>query len=263
MNARQTTTDHRPDRADRLTRAASTAGVVVLIALAGAACASKSDVEALRKEVEALKAQQALLARRVGGTAQPQAARPLPASVTIAGAPSRGASSATVALVEFSDYECPFCIRHFQQTAPAIDASYVRTGKIRYFFRDFPIAENHPQAIRAHVAANCANEQGKFWALHDRLFSAPGTHQPADLTARAKEAGLNIAAYETCYASGKYTALVQQSTQYALSLGGNGTPYFIIGTIDAGGTSVTPVRVVSGAAQFSQFQTAIDSVLAK
>ena len=174
-----------------------------------------------------------------------------------------GAAGAKVALVEFSDYECPFCIRHFQQTAPLIDQTYIQTGKIRYVFRDFPIAENHPQAIRAHVAAHCANEQGKFWQLHDRLFTKPGTHEPSDLVARAKEAGLNVAAYEACYASGKYTASIQQSTQYALSIGGNGTPYFIIGTIDAGGASVTPVRVVSGAAQFSQFQAAIDAVLAK
>ena len=113
------------------------------------------------------------------------------------------------------------------------------------------------------MAAHCANEQGKFWQLHDRLFTKPGTHEPSDLVARAKEAGLNVPAYEACYASGKYTAPIQQSTQYALSIGGNGTPYFIIGTIDAGGASVTPVRVVSGAAQFSQFQAAIDAVLAK
>ena len=98
---------------------------------------------------------------------------------------------------------------------------------------------------------------------HSEYSLLDGLSRIPDLVARAKEAGLNVAAYEACYASGKYTASIQQSTQYALSIGGNGTPYFIIGTIDAGGASVTPVRVVSGAAQFSQFQAAIDAVLAK
>ena len=102
-------------------------------------------------------------------------------------------AGAKVALVEFSDYECPFCIRHFTQTMPQIQANYVDTGKIRYVFKDFPIDQLHPGAFQAHVAARCAAEQDRFWDLHRRLFSAPGTHEPPLLTARAQEAGLNVA----------------------------------------------------------------------
>ncbi len=234
-----------------------------LLALGAAACASRSEVEQLRAEVEQLKQTQAQLVKRIGGT-QPAAApkRALPASIDLKDAPSRGSVNAPIALVEYSDYECPFCIRHFTQTAPQLLQNYVNTGKVRYFFRDFPIAENHPQAIRAHVASHCANEQGKFWPLHDKLFSAPGTHEPPLLTARAQEAGLNVASFNTCYASGKYTAQIQQSTQYAISIGGEGTPFFVIGTMESDGTTLKPMRTLSGAQPYATFQQALDAAIA-
>mgnify|MGYP003704716441 CR=1 FL=1 len=87
--------------------------------------------------------------------------------VDLKDAPSRGSVNAPIALVEYSDYECPFCIRHFTQTAPQLLQNYVNTGKVRYFFRDFPIAENHPQAIRAHVAQSGAEAKGWLRALSD------------------------------------------------------------------------------------------------
>ena len=234
-----------------------------LLALVAAACASRTEVAELRAEVEQLKQTQAQLVKRLGGgqAAQQAPKRALPTSMDLTGVPSKGNVNARFAMVEFSDYECPFCIRHFTQTAPLIDQAYIRSGKIRYFFRDFPIAENHPQAIRAHVAAHCANEQGKYWLLHDKLFSAPGTHEPPLLTARAQEAGMNVAAFNACYASGKYTAPIQQSTQYAISIGGDGTPFFVLGTMDGNGTTFKPIRALSGAQPFAKFQEAIDSVL--
>lgn len=237
------------------------------IAVIAAGCASRSDVDALRQEVEALKATQAQLVKRLGGNAaQPQQApqpKALPASLDLTGTEMRGSKSASLVLVEFSDYECPFCIRHFTQTAPQIDAAYVQTGKIRYGFRDFPIAENHPEAIRAHVAARCAGEQGKFWELHPRLFSRAGSHQPADLLARAQEAGLNTGAFSACVAADKYTAVIRQSSAFTISLGGDGTPFFLIGRMDPGSNQFRPMGRLSGAQPFAQFQQAIETALAQ
>jgi protein-disulfide isomerase len=230
--------------------------------IAGAACASRSDVEELKKEVESLKAAQAQLAKQVGGARPQQQARALPASIDLTGAPFKGSATSDVALVEFSDYECPYCIRHFAQVMPQIQQTYIDTNKIRYMFRDFPIDELHPQSIRAHVAAHCAIEQGKFWDMHNRLFTKPGTHTPDELAARAKEIGLNPAAFAACVANDKYSAAIRQSTAFAISLGASGTPFFVVGKFDRKTNQLTPIKAIPGAYPFAQFQQYIDAALA-
>jgi protein-disulfide isomerase len=237
-------------------------GLLVATLLSGAACASRSEVEALKKDVESLKAAQAQLAKQIGGARPQQQARALPAAIDLAGAPFKGSATSTVALVEYSDYECPYCIRHFTQVMPQIQQTYIDTNKIRYMFRDFPIDELHPQSIRAHVAAHCAIEQGNFWNMHDRLFTKPGTHTPDELAARAKEIGLNPAAFSACVANDKYSAAIRQSTAFAISLGASGTPFFVVGKFDPKTSQLTPIKTIPGAYPFSQFQQYIDAALA-
>ena len=239
------------------------AAVAIAIAtLTGAGCASRADVEELKKEVESLKAAQAQLAKQVGGARPPQAARALPASIDMTGAPFKGSATSTVALVEFSDYECPYCIRHFSQVMPEIQQAYIDTNKIRYMFRDFPIDELHPQSIRAHVAAHCAVEQGKFWEMHTRLFTKAGSHTPDELAARAREIGLNPTAFAACVAADKYSAAIRQSTAFAISLGASGTPFFVVGTFDTKTGQLAPIKSIPGAYPFTQFQQSIDAALA-
>lgn len=239
--------------------------VAVGLALFTAGCASRSDVEALKKEVEALKAAQAQLAKQVGGgrpQQAPQPARALPTSIDLGGVPFKGSATSTVALVEYSDYECPFCIRHYQQVMPQIQQAYIDTNKIRYMFRDFPIDELHPQSIRGHVAAHCANEQGKFWPMHDRLFSKAGTHTPEELAKRASEVGLNASAFAGCVAADKYSVSIRQSTATAISMGASGTPFFIVGKFDPATSKLTPIKSIPGAFPYAQFQQYIDAALA-
>jgi protein-disulfide isomerase len=235
--------------------------VVGLALVTGAGCASRSDVEQLKKEVESLKAAQAQLAKQVGGARQPQP-RPMPASIDMTGAPFKGSATSTVALVEFSDYECPYCIRHFTQVMPEIQRNYIDSNKIRYMFRDFPIDELHPQSIRAHVAAHCAVEQGKFWDMHNRLFTKAGSHTPDELSARANEIGLNPSAFAACVAADKYSASIRQSTGFAMSLGASGTPFFVVGKFDPKTNQLTPIKTIPGAYPFTQFQQYIDAALA-
>ena len=235
---------------------------VAVMLMAGAGCASRSEVEQLKKDVEALKASQAQMAKQLGGTRPAQQARALPASIDLTGAPFKGSATSTIALVEYSDYECPYCIRHFTQVMPQIQDAYIATNQIRYMFRDFPIDELHPQSIRAHVAAHCAVEQGKFWEMHTRLFSKPGTHVPEELDARAKEIGLNPKAFSACIAADKYSAMIRQSTAFAISMGASGTPFFIVGKFDPKTNQLTPIKAIPGAYPFSQFQQTIDAALA-
>jgi protein-disulfide isomerase len=183
------------------------------------------------------------------------------AIIDLTGAPTMGAEQAVVTLVEYSDYECPFCIRHFQQTWPQIEANYVKTGKIRYAFRDFPVDQLHPEAIKAHEAAQCAGEQGKFWDLHARLFSAPGTHTAQAIEDRALEAGLDIAAFRTCVASGRTTAAVRANASHAVEMGATGTPAFFVGVRDPATNQVKVLQAVTGAQPYSSFQRALDAAL--
>jgi protein-disulfide isomerase len=181
--------------------------------------------------------------------------------IDVSKAPARGPDDARVALVEFSDYECPFCIRHFQQTMPLIDQRYIQTGKIRYVFRDFPIDQNHPQAIRAHEASRCALEQNKFWDLHRRLFSAPGSHTPALLEDRAREAGLDEQLFRACIAAGRTTNDIRQTASIADSLGATGTPWFFVGLRDPRTDQVRVTKALGGAQAYEQFALALDAAL--
>lgn len=181
--------------------------------------------------------------------------------INVAQAPARGRADAVVTLIEFSDYECPFCIRHFQQTMPQIDENYIKTGKIRYVFRDFPIDDNHPQAIRAHEAARCAFEQNKFWELHGRLFSAPGTHTPLALEDRAKEAGLSEPAFKACVSSGRETAAIRATSKIADTFGATGTPWFFVGLRDLKTEQVRVLKPIGGAQPYTQFVIALDEAL--
>ena len=181
----------------------------------------------------------------------------------ITGAPSLGSEEAVVTLIEFSDYECPYCIKYFQETWPQIQADYVQTGKIRYVFKDFPVDQLHPEAIRAHEAAHCAGEQNKFWELHGRLFGKAGTHTPELLEERAAEAGLNLEAYRECVESDRYTKAIQQSVTQATELGATGTPAFFLGMRDRATGQVRLLQFISGAQPYATFAKTLDALLAK
>jgi len=183
--------------------------------------------------------------------------------IDVTGAPAMGSVDAPVTLIEFADYECPYCIRHFTQTMPQIEANYIRTGKVRYIFRDFPIDALHPASIHAHEAARCAIEQNRFWELHVRLFSAPGTHTDANLDARAQEAGLKLDEFRSCLASGRTTAAVRQSVSAVTQLGASGTPTFFFGVREKGTDQVRVIQAIAGAQPYAEFERILAAVAAQ
>jgi protein-disulfide isomerase len=229
------------------------------LAFAAPACAQGQDVEALRREIEALKLQQAQMAEDLRRLQQAMGVRP--ASLSLTGAPSRGSADAPLVLVEFSDYECPFCIRHFTQTMPELEREYIATGKLRYVFMDFPIDQLHPAAIKAHEAARCSAEQGKYWEMHQRLFSPAGTHGADRLKALASELGLDRGKFDTCLDSGRMQAPVRASVDRAAELGADGTPQMYLGVADASGT-FRILRSIRGAVPYQQLKPLIDGLLA-
>jgi protein-disulfide isomerase len=244
--------------------------LVALLACSNSSAQSTSNVEGLRKEVEALKASQAemqksldeireFLKAATGG----RFGRPslVDTSLDIAGAPANGSANAPVTIVEISDYHCPFCRRHVQQTQPQLYSEYVQAGKARHVFLHYPIEQLHPDAYKSHEAASCAADQGKFWELHAKLFEAPAKTND-QFAAMAQSAGLDATAFRACLDSGKHAEAVRKSVAKIQQLGVSGTPMFLIGRPN-GATAVTIKKIVEGAQPFSAFKTAIDAILAE
>jgi protein-disulfide isomerase len=141
-----------------------------------------------------------------------------------ADAPLLGPPTAPITLVEFLDYQCPYCHK-VQGVVEQVMRQF--PGKVRFVHRDFPLDEIHPDAMRAARAARCAGEQGKFWQYHKRLLTDPG-HDDQNLRMKAAAEGLNEAKFQACLASDRYDAAIQQATAQGRELGVSGTPTFFI-----------------------------------
>lgn len=167
--------------------------------------------------------------------------------------PVLGSANAKVTIVEFGDYQCPFCERFFQETEPKIRENYVQAGKVKFIWRDFAFLGE--ESFLAAEAARCANDQGKFWEYHDILFRRQnGENQGAfakeNLKTFAGELGLDQTKFSACLDSGKYRAAVTQASQTASNLGVNSTPTVFINT-----------KKIVGALPFASFQEAIEAEL--
>ncbi len=163
--------------------------------------------------------------------------------------PSRGPTDAAVTIIEFSDYECPYCQRFHQQVVSQIWEEY--EGQIRYVFKDFPLTNVHPNSLPAASAALCANEQDAFWEYHEMLFSMKeGLSDEAYLT-YAEDLGLDLDAFSQCVEENRYEEDVLSDLQMAAELGVNSTPTFLINGLP-----------VIGAQPFEVFSQVIDQELA-
>jgi protein-disulfide isomerase len=163
--------------------------------------------------------------------------------------PAQGAASAPVTIVEYSDFQCPFC----QRVMPTIKQLRTQYGdKVRVVWKDFPLTQVHPQAFVAAQAGNCAQEQGKFWELHDQLFANQQALQPDNLKKYAAAVGMDAAKFNACLDSAKFEARVQASMAEGGKLGVQSTPTVFING-----------RMVSGAQPIEVFQSLIDEELAR
>jgi protein-disulfide isomerase len=146
--------------------------------------------------------------------------------VSIEGAPAWGPDDAPVTIVEFSDFQCPYCERFFLETYPLLKANF--GDKIRFVYRDFPLFQIHPNATEAAYAANCAFEQDKYWEYHDVLFNNQDKLATADLIVHAEDLGMDTEAFQECLQSGRYSEKVSRDYTDGVNLGVSGTPTFFI-----------------------------------
>jgi len=169
-----------------------------------------------------------------------------------------GSREAQVGMVEFSDYQCPFCQRFHTQTFPALQKAYIDSGKVQYIFRDFPLAF-HPQARGAAVAARCAGKQDAYWDMHHRLFAQPrrlGLELYQELAQTLK---LNIATFLSCLQDPEQGKTIENDLTYGQSLGVQGTPSFFIGRVEGG--YLVDARQITGAQPFTAFKALIEETL--
>jgi len=176
--------------------------------------------------------------------------------------PFKGNANAPVTVVEFSDFQCPFCSRFYTQTLPLLEKNYIDTGKIKFVYRDLPLDSIHPNARPAHIAAECADEQGKFWEYHDILFDKQVKWQrlsssdlQSTLILYATDLELQSASFETCLKSQKIADEVNKDSLDAARYGVTGTPAFFIGNEKDGFIKL------SGAQPYPSFQAVIDAQL--
>lgn len=198
---------------------------------------------------------------RVEAPVGPTQAPPRPA-VSADDDPVLGSPDAPITIIEFSDFECPFCSRFHRDTLPVIQQEYIETGIVKLVYRDFPIDRIHPNARVAHIAAECADEQGMFWPYHDVLFDRQGEWSglnPTMMRERVSEYAsalqLDTTAFEACLESPTIGAEIDADKQAGSSYGVTGTPAFFVGNDAAG------YEQISGAKPFGSFAAAIESVL--
>ena len=167
-------------------------------------------------------------------------------NVSVDDDPYMGPKDAPVTIIEFSDFQCPYC----KKVQPALkQLMHEYQGSVKLVFRDFPLRNIHPQAQKAAEAAQCAAEQQQFWPFHDKLFAAAEL-QPENLKQYAQELGLNTAQFNTCLDAGKYAEEVEHDLQDGLNAGVNATPSFFVNG-----------QPVSGAVAYEQFKEAVEDAL--
>jgi len=171
---------------------------------------------------------------------------------------SLGNPDARIAIVEFTDYQCPYCLRFHQSAYSEIKKNYIDTGKVRYVVRDFPL-DFHAEARSAAIAVNCADKQGKYWEMRDELF-ANQTSLGDTLYARlATQLDLDEGSFKSCIGQEDVAKLVQSDVSYGESIGVRGTPNFFVGRIDD--ANLVDIQQITGAQPYRAFSNAIDSLI--
>jgi protein-disulfide isomerase len=182
--------------------------------------------------------------------AGPQEEVPTKAKIAdLSGVAMLGSAAAPITIVEFTDYQCPYCQRFHVTTFAELKKAYIDTGKVRFFSKDMPL-DFHPNAMRAAMAARCAGDQGKFWELRDTMAANPNSLDMEHIVGFATGLKMDAAALRLCIDSDKYKERVQTDVLDAMKLGANGTPTFIVGKSVGNGVDG---ELVVGAMPFQMF----------
>ena len=225
--------------------------LVVSFAVAFAACVTRGDIEEVKETQKKILAQLEKGGRPQGPQAQQRPQGPDPAKVyafPVGKSATKGPADALVTLIEVSEFQCPYCGR----VGPTMKGLEEKYGKdLRIVFKHNPLGF-HPNAMPAANAAECANEQGKFWPMHDKLFANQQQLSPENYEKWAGEVGLDMGRFKKCVAENKYKAKIEEDQKTGMQLGARGTPAFFING-----------RFLSGAQPQPAFEAIIDEELKK
>jgi protein-disulfide isomerase len=174
----------------------------------------------------------------------------------------QGKADAPLTLIEYSDFTCGYCLKFFKETLPKLQATYIDTGKIRFVYRDYPRADRGV-GVEAAVAARCAGAQGRYWAMHDRLFGEGSRLDSGGFKSFAKTLGLDQEQFGKCFDERRHLESIFQDRREANRWGFHGTPGFILMQTVAGPTEKVPAVAIPGAFPFEAFADEIDRMLSK
>jgi protein-disulfide isomerase len=190
-----------------------------------------------------------LLEKQQAKAPQPQGEQANRAKLNLEGFAMLGSKQAPLTIVEFTDYQCPFCQRFHATSFGDLKKNYIDTGKVRFYSRDLPL-DFHSNAMRAAEAARCASEQGQFWTLRDVMVANPDKLDMDSLVADAADLKMNVKTFRTCVESEKYKNAVQTDVMEAMKIGATGTPTFVIGKSTSDGVDG---ELVVGAQPYPMF----------
>ena len=174
----------------------------------------------------------------------------------------QGKSDAPLTLIEYSDFTCGYCLKFFKETLPKLQAAYIDTGKVKFVYRDYPRADRGV-GVEAAVAARCAGAQGRYWAMHDRLFGEGSRLDSGSFKGAAKAVGLDQGEFGKCFDERRHLESIFQDRREANRWGFHGTPGFILMQTVAGPTEQLPAVAIPGAFPFEAFAEEIDRMLSK
>lgn len=224
----------------------------------------QDSIASLKEGQEAMQKDLAEIKKLVqqGARAAPAKAGFREQNVSIDDSPFLGEAKATLTLIEFSDYDCPFCSRHYRDVMPKIVTDYVDTGKVKYVMFENPLSSLHPNAYNASLAALCAGDEDKYWEMHNIMFANQGNLGVDSLKSFAVTIGLNSSEFDTCLDTRKYEKQVNRDIATATKMGASGTPGFALGLTDQANPSEAKLSVyIKGAQAFDKFKANIDQLL--
>lgn len=183
-------------------------------------------------------------------------------TVELGDSPYLGDNDAPVTIIEYSDYQCPFCARNHTQVFPQLKEEYVETGKVKFVMREFPLTSIHQNAFDASLAALCAKDEGKYWEMADLLFANQRALTAENLKTYAEQLDLDTESFNECLDERKYEKAVQNDLATGARLGMSGTPGFYIGLTDPEEPGKADLSVfVRGAQSIDQFRASINDLL--
>lgn len=215
---------------------------------------SRQQAEEIINELRAIR--QLLMQQQAKAPAAPQPDMPTKAKLNLDGFQMLGSKAAPLTVVEFTDYQCPFCQRFHTTTFPELKKNYIDTGKVRFYSRDLPL-DFHANAMRAAQAARCAADQGKFWQLRDVMGANPDKLDMDHLVGFATDLKLDVPTFKSCVDSNKYKESVQSDVMEAMKIGASGTPAFVVGKSTPDGIDG---EMMVGALPYQMFEDKLKSI---